>query len=166
MAQRSVAGVISTSRRQQRARTSIEKSALTLPRKWTKSLHAPEAVGRAVYSQRRVVATRSLPTEVGRGALVTQTLTALRNVRPTYSSVLLGMAHWPVLERSAALGALQARGEAIEAELARLGNIQIDQQPLPDSVEALFDFSLGQLRAEAEWITGTLDHMKRKPWLT
>ncbi len=105
-------------------------------------------------------------TEVGRGALVTQTLAALGNVRPTYSSVLLGMVHWPVLERGAALGALQARGEAVEVELARLGNIQIDRQPLPDFVEALFDFSLGQLRAEAEWTAGTLGYMKRKPWLT
>ncbi len=105
-------------------------------------------------------------TDVGRRALVKQTLAAIRNVRPTYSSVLMGMAHWPVLERGAALGALQGRGEAVEEELERLGNIQIDQQPLPDFVEALFDFSLGQLRAEAEWITGTLDYMKRKPWLT
>jgi len=104
-------------------------------------------------------------TDAGRAALAAQTIRALRNVRPTYSSVLLGMVHWPVLERDAALGALQARGEAIEAELARIENIQFGQQPLPDFVEALFDFSLGQLKAEAEWVTRTLDYMKTKPWL-
>lgn len=104
-------------------------------------------------------------TDAGREALVKQTLTTLRKLRPTYSSVLLGMAHWPVLERGEALGALQARSEAVETELARIENIQVDQQPLPDFVEALFDFSLGQLKAEAEWITRTLDYMKCKPWI-
>jgi DNA-binding PadR family transcriptional regulator len=104
-------------------------------------------------------------TRAGREALVTQTLAALRNVRPTYSSVLLGMVHWPVLERDEALGALQARARAVEAELARLENVQFERQPLPDFVEALFDFSLGQLKAEAEWIMRTLDYMKCKPWI-
>ena len=103
-------------------------------------------------------------TDNGRGALVMQTHTALRNVRPTYSSVLLGMIHWPVLERTAALDALRARGDAIKAELRRLRNIQIDQQPLPDFVDALFDFSAGQVEAESEWIARTLDYMKCKPW--
>ncbi len=104
-------------------------------------------------------------TDVGRAALVTQTLAALENFRPTYSSALLGMVHWPVLERGAALGALQTRAHAIEAELARLENILFEQQPLPDFVEALFDFTLGQLKAEAKWIARTLEYMERKPWL-
>ena len=105
-------------------------------------------------------------TDKGRKTLVTQTIAALENVRPTYSSVLLGMIHWPVLTRDMALGTLQARSGAVEAEMARLGKIQIDQQPLPDFVEALFDFSTGQLRAESEWIARTLDYMKCKPWDT
>ena len=104
-------------------------------------------------------------TKAGRRALVTQALAALSTIRPTYSSVLLGMVNWQVLERNAALEALQARGKAIETELARLGNIQINQQPLPDFVEALFDHSLGQLRAEAEWVSRTSAYMANKPWL-
>lgn len=104
-------------------------------------------------------------TKAGRGALVTQTLSALRHVRPTYSSVLLGMVNWPVLKRDRALKALQVRGKAIVVELTRLGDIQIEQQPLPDFVEALFEYSLGQLRAEAEWVARTLDYMTSKPWL-
>ena len=104
-------------------------------------------------------------TDDGREALVRQTLAALSHVRPTYSSLLLGMVHWPVLEREAALEALQTRAKAVEAELARLDSIQIDQQPLPDFLEALFEYSLGQLRAEAEWVSRTLDYMANKPWL-
>lgn len=104
-------------------------------------------------------------TAAGRRVLAAGTLAALRAYRPTYSSVLLGMIHWPALEREEALGALKARGEAVQAELARLEAIRVDQQPLPDYVEALFDFSIGQLNAEARWIADTLDYMKTKPWL-
>jgi DNA-binding PadR family transcriptional regulator len=105
-------------------------------------------------------------TDMGRGALVVQTLAALRNIRPSHSSVLLGMLHWPALQRSEALEALQTRGETIKKELERLGNIQVDRQPLPDFVEALFNFSVGQLRAESEWTARTLDYMTCKPWDT
>lgn len=104
-------------------------------------------------------------TKPGSRALVTQTLSALKNVRPTHSSVLPGMVNWQVLKRDQALKALQTRAKAIETELARLANIQTGQQPLPDFVEALFDHSIGQLRAEAEWVARTLDYMTSKPWL-
>lgn len=104
-------------------------------------------------------------TRAGRSELVRQTQAALREVRPVYSSVLLGMVNWPVLTRLQALEALQLRQRALDAELSRLGSIQIDQQPLPDFVEALFEYSLGQLRAEADWVARTLDYMSTKPWL-
>ena len=104
-------------------------------------------------------------TPAGRRALAAQTIAALRDVRPAYSSVLLGMINWPALKRERALQALQARSRAIEAELARLGAIQVEQQPLPDYVEALFEYSLGQLRAEAGWVGHTLAYMANKPWL-
>jgi DNA-binding PadR family transcriptional regulator len=104
-------------------------------------------------------------TRAGRRALVAQTVAALSTVRPTHPSVLLGMINWPVLERDDALQALRARRDAIEAEVARLSTIQVDQQPLPDHVEALFDHSIGQLEAEGEWVTRTLDYMTSKPWL-
>jgi DNA-binding PadR family transcriptional regulator len=104
-------------------------------------------------------------TKAGRRALVAQTLATLSAVRPAYSSVLLGMINWPALQRDDALRALRERRGAIEAEVARLSDIQIDQQPLPDHVEALFDHSIGQLNAEGEWFTRTLDYMTSKPWL-
>lgn len=102
-------------------------------------------------------------TTSGREALVVQTLSALKDVRPTYSSVLLGMAHWPVVAREQALEALRARATTIDGELVRLENTLAAQQPLPDFVGALFDYSLSQLKAEAEWIRRTIDNMKTKP---
>lgn len=103
-------------------------------------------------------------TASGRRALVTRTSSALRAYRATYSSLLLGMIHWPVLEREEALDALAARRGAVDAELERLGDVRLERQPMPDYVEAIFDFSVGQLTAEAEWIARTLDYMQTKPW--
>ena len=105
-------------------------------------------------------------TRTGEKKLLLQTLTALKIVRPTYSSLLMGMIHWPVLTRDQALDALQTRKEAVAKELERLETIHFEKQPLPDYVDAMFDFSIGQLRAEAEWIAKTLDYMKTKPWNT
>lgn len=104
-------------------------------------------------------------TPSGRRALAAQTIAALRDVRPAYSSVLVGMINWPALKRKQALQALHARSKAIEAELERLSAIQAEQQPLPDYAEGLFEFSLGQWRAEADWVARTLAYMSTKPWL-
>lgn len=99
----------------------------------------------------------------GYEVLASQSLAALTQLSPNHSSVLLGIAHWPFLEREKAVAALRARGEAIGKELARLENIQFGQQPLPDFVEALFDYSLSQLQAEADWVKRTADYMEIKP---
>jgi len=104
-------------------------------------------------------------TKNGRKELVRQTLAALKNYRATYSSVLLGMVHWQTLERESALAALNARTRAVAKEQKRLEDIRFEQQPLPDFVEALFEFSQVQLTAEAKWIEQTLDYMSTKPWL-
>lgn len=104
-------------------------------------------------------------TKTGVKTLSSQTIIFLKTYRPTYSSLLLGMLHWPNLDRIDALNALEARNQAITAEIARITNIQFDQQPLPDFVDLLFDFTHSQLKAEAEWIENTLSYMMDKPWL-
>ena len=104
-------------------------------------------------------------TAVGRRVLVKQTIASLGSYRPTYSSALLGMLHWPALEREQALDALKARGRAVGAEQRRTEQIRMQQQPLPDFVDALFDFAGRRLEAESEWITNTLEYMQSKPWL-
>src|SRR5262245_23637398 len=92
-------------------------------------------------------------TPAGREALGAQTLEALRSFRPTYSSVLPGMIHWPAVPREAALGALEARGEAVSQEMQRLERVRLERQPQPDFIEAIFDFTAGLLAAEKSWIT-------------
>src|SRR5262245_19031544 len=90
-------------------------------------------------------------TRTGRKALVNQTLTALKAVRPACSSLLMGMIHWPVLTRTQALDALRTRRAAVTKELERLESIHFEQEPLPDYVDVMFDFCIGQLKAEADW---------------
>jgi len=102
-------------------------------------------------------------TEKGRETLVTETLGAFATLRSSSSPLLLGMLHWPALNREEALGALRSRGELVKQEIERLEALQFDQQPQPDYVDALFDYSLHQLRAESEWIARTLAYMQTKP---
>ncbi|RPI82072.1 MAG: PadR family transcriptional regulator [Chloroflexi bacterium] len=103
-------------------------------------------------------------TTKGKKTLVDQTLATLKSFQPTYPSLLLGMIHWPVLSRDQALDALETRKSAVAEELERLEGIRFEQQPLPDYVDAIFEFSFGRLKAEADWIDRTLDYMATKPW--
>lgn len=102
-------------------------------------------------------------TPAGRDALTAQTLDALSSYRSTYSSVLLGMIHWPAVPRTASLTALEDRQHAVVREQKRLERIRFERQPLPDFIEALFDFSASQLKAEEKWIEKTFAYMERKP---
>jgi DNA-binding PadR family transcriptional regulator len=105
-------------------------------------------------------------TEEGTQILEEQTMAALKDIQPTYPSLLMGMVHLSVLSRNQVLEGLQARKTAAAEELVRIQSIHFDQQPLPDYVDAIFDYSRGQLEAEMDWIDQTLDYMKNKTWLT
>lgn len=103
-------------------------------------------------------------TRKGREVLVKETRAAFETIRPSASPVVMGMLHWPVLSREQAIGALQKRSELVSQEIKRLEGIHLDQQPLPDHVDSLFDFSIHQLKAESAWISKTLAYMQTKPW--
>lgn len=103
-------------------------------------------------------------TDSGYQTLVEQTLETLEKYRPSNSSLLMGMLHWPNLTREQALTALMTRRNAIQAELSRLKDIRFKQLPLPDHLDIMFDFSLGQLNAEYHWINKTYHYMKNKIW--
>lgn len=99
----------------------------------------------------------------GRTTLAAETLASFANVRVSSSPLVMGMLHWPVLSRSEGHEALRNRRKLVRQELERLEAIQFDQQPQPDYVDALFDFTIHQLRAEETWIAKTLAYMKNKP---
>ena len=104
-------------------------------------------------------------TEAGTKAVKAHSVKALGELRAVHSSVLLGMIHWPLLDKPVALHALGARAQAIADERARLEQLHLSRQPLPDHVDALFEYSLGQLSAEAKWVADTIAYMERRPEL-
>ena len=65
-----------------------------------------------------------------------------------------------------ALDVLRTRKNALAKELERIESIHFEQQPLPDYVDSIFEFSIGQLKAEADWLDRTLAYMETKPWNT
>ena len=104
-------------------------------------------------------------TEEGQKVLIDQTLNALVSVQPIYPSLLLGMINFSALTKEQILGALRTRKEAVAAEMKRIEKIHFDQQPLPDHVDAIFEYSIGQLTAESFWINRTYAYLETKAWL-
>ena len=102
-------------------------------------------------------------TDLGHETLVKETIEAFETIRPSSSPLLMGMLHWPVLTKRQAIAALRKRVALVKQELARIEGIHFDQQPLPDYVDALFDFSIHQLKSESEWLAKTLEYMQTKP---
>ncbi len=98
--------------------------------------------------------------------LTKQTLNNLKIVYPTYPALLISMINWSLLTREQALSALGTRKKSLAKEIERIDYIHFQQQPLPDYVDAMFDFSIGQLKAEADWVDRTMDYMSSKPWNT
>ena len=104
-------------------------------------------------------------TEKGQEVLVDRTLTTLRDVQPTYPSLLLGMIHLSALTQDQAVEALRTRLNAATHELERIKQIHFEQQPIPDYIDAIFEYSLDQLVAELDWIARTLANLETKPWI-
>ncbi|NOX28864.1 MAG: winged helix DNA-binding protein [Actinobacteria bacterium] len=96
------------------------------------------------------------PTEAGYRTLADRTREAIAEPHPVYPSILLGMANWPALRLVDGLAALKARRTAIVENIGRIAGRRTEQEPLPDFVDTLFEFSIGQLEAEREWIDGAL----------
>lgn len=104
-------------------------------------------------------------TEEGQKVLTDQTIAAIVSVQPTYPNLLLGMINLSALTRDQVLGALNKRKEAVAAEMQRIEEIHFAQQPLPDHVDVIFEYSIGQLTAESFWINRTYAYLETKAWL-
>lgn len=104
-------------------------------------------------------------TETGNKVLIEQTLSTLTTVQPNYPPLMLGMIHLSILTRDQVLGALNTRIKALGEEKRRIEIIHFDQQPLPDYVDNIFEFSIRQLNSEEEWIERTLAYMETKTWV-
>ncbi len=100
------------------------------------------------------------PTDDGRLIHQKFTLQFISQPHAVYPAVLLGIANWPSVECGEALDALRQRRKSVERTLA---HIRTKRGFLPGFVEVQFDYSIGQLRAELDWIERSLVKLGEKP---
>jgi len=99
-------------------------------------------------------------TAEGRGALTKATLEALTQPKQSYPPILLGIANLPVVSQEQALGALRSFRDALAERLQHVTMRAESQQPLPDHVEILFDYSLAMIMAEQTWVEATIQKIE------
>ncbi len=99
-------------------------------------------------------------TAKGRESLSKATSMALSQPKPSYPSILLGIANLPLLSQKQALGALRSYRDGLVKRLGDVAAQAVSQQPLPDHVETLFDYSLVMLGAEKNWVEKVIRKME------
>jgi DNA-binding PadR family transcriptional regulator len=91
-------------------------------------------------------------TPAGRKAYRAAVLDALAVPRRWYSTLLLGLSGLPDVPPAEAVAALQQYRAAL---VERRDNVQANwdrQSPLPDSIAAMFDYSVTMIQAEITWV--------------
>lgn len=91
-------------------------------------------------------------TASGREAQLSAVFEALSMPGRPNSSLLLGLANLPMISKDQALEALGQYCIALEARLGQLLLRADEQQPLPDFVEAMFDYSTAMIATELAWL--------------
>lgn len=102
-------------------------------------------------------------TKKGENVLKDQTTSLISNFRKSNSSLFTGMTNWGLLTEEDAISALKDRVQSIKIEILRLEESRYNNQPLPDYVELLFNFSIKQLENEFSWVLETIEYMSKKP---
>ncbi|WP_141576265.1 PadR family transcriptional regulator [Actinomadura sp. WMMA1423] len=110
-------------------------------------VEAPRAVrgkGRRVYG----------PTDEGRRACARAAEAAVAEPRPVFPPLLVGLANQPVIPPDRLRAALDRRAAALAERTAAVRAARDAQPEAPGFVRAIFDYSLGQLAAEQQWLAG------------
>ena len=77
---------------------------------------------------------------------------AIATVSPVFPPLLIGLATQPVIPPARLHAALARRAEALAEKIAEV-HAAAARQEVPPFVRAIFDYSLGQLEAEQDWLT-------------
>ncbi|MFD8597892.1 GyrI-like domain-containing protein [Kitasatospora sp. NPDC059646] len=91
-------------------------------------------------------------TAEGRRACAAGAEEAIAELRPVFPRVLVGLANQPAVDHGRVLEALERRSRALAERIAEVGRAEAAGPAVPEFVQAIFDYSLGQLRAEQEWL--------------
>lgn len=98
-------------------------------------------------------------TRQGRERLAREVRDALGVPEALHPRLLMGLANWPALSPGEAQAALAERQAALAAQRDRIVARRAAQRPLPDFVEALFDYALSLVEAEMAWLARTRETM-------
>ncbi|MEV5753385.1 PadR family transcriptional regulator [Actinoallomurus sp. NPDC052308] len=92
------------------------------------------------------------PTAEGRRACARSAEAALAELQPVFPPVLVGLANQPVIPPERLRAALDRRAAALTEKIAVIEAARDAQPDLPGFVRATFDYALGQLAAEQQWL--------------
>jgi DNA-binding PadR family transcriptional regulator len=92
------------------------------------------------------------PTAEGGRACARSAEAVLAELRPVFPPILAGLANQPVIEPDRLRAALDRRAEALAEKVAAIGAARDAQPAMPGFVRAIFDYALGQLAAERQWL--------------
>jgi len=110
----------------------------------TEVAQSPAGRGKA----RRVYA----PTTEGRRACAEAAEAAVAELRPVFPPILVGLANQPLIAPERLRAALDRRATALAEKIAAVGAARDAQPDVPYFVRAIFDYALGQLTAEQQWL--------------
>ena len=91
-------------------------------------------------------------TQRGKQVQIEAALAALSTPQSGSVPFLLGLSNYPILPREQVLSALKSYANQINTRLDQLLERAEEQRPLPDFVEAMFDYSRVLALAELDWV--------------
>lgn len=91
-------------------------------------------------------------TAEGRRACAAGAAAAIAEPHPLFPRLLVGLANQPAVDPEELLDALGQRARALAGRLEAVRRAADAQADAPEFVRAIFDYSLGQLAAEQEWL--------------
>ncbi|GAA4619833.1 PadR family transcriptional regulator [Actinoallomurus vinaceus] len=92
------------------------------------------------------------PTDEGRRVCARAAEAAVAELRPMFPPLLVGLANQPVIPPERLQAALDQRAAALTERIAAIGAARDAQPEMPGFVRAIFDYTLGQLAAEQQWL--------------
>jgi len=99
-------------------------------------------------------------TPAGEEALRAGVLDALAVPRRCYPPLQLGLANLPGVPAAESLDALWQYRDALSARLEHVRTRREILQPLPDQVDAMFDYSTTMIEAERQWIERFIERIE------